>query len=151
MTIVDIEKRWPNVCRALGRADLVDDPDFATIEARSGRMPEIVRLCDEIFARHDMDHWSRALEEQDVPFSVISNYDDVVVDEQIAANNIFVEIDDPEFGRVRTTSSPINVNGHAKVTTRTAPRLGEHSREILSDLDLDEAGIDRLFESGVVR
>ena len=114
-------------------------------------MPEIVRLCDEIFARHDMDHWCRALEEQDVPFSVISNYDDVVVDEQIAANGIFVEVDDSELGRVRTTSSPINVDGHAKVAPLTAPKLGEHSREVLSGLDLDEAGIDRLFESGVVR
>ncbi len=151
MTIVNIEQGWPRVCRAIGRADLIEDPDFATIEARSERMPEIVRLCDEIFARRDMAHWSRMLEEHDVPFSVISSYDDVVADEQIAANGIFVDVDDPDFGRVRTTTSPINIDGHEKVAPRSAPRLGEHSREVLRDLDLDEAGVDRLFESGVVK
>ena len=86
MAIVDTEGGWPKVCRAIGRADLIDDPRYATFEERSkdGRMRELILLCDQIFASQPMDHWKRALEAADVPYSVVSNYDDVVADPQLA-------------------------------------------------------------------
>lgn len=152
MTVVNTEQGWPRICRAIGRPDLIDDPRYATLEARSERMPELIRLCDEIFEQHDMDYWHEALEKADVPHSVIATYDDVVDDPQMKANDVFVEVDDPVLGRpVRTTQSPITLDHHAKVPPDSAPRLGEHSREILSELDLDGESIDRLLECGVVK
>ena len=151
MAIVNREQGWPRVCRAIGRPDLIKDPRYATLEVRSERMPEIIALCDEIFAQHDSDYWKRVLEEHDIPFSFISTYDEVVTDEQMAANNVFVEVDDPKIGRVRTTTSPIVVGGHPKVPPQTAPRLGQHTREVLAGLDLDGTGIDGLFARGIVK
>ena len=151
MAIVNVEQGWPRVCRALGRPDMIDDLRYATIEARDQCMPEIIAIFDDIFVRHDMDHWQRALEEHDVPFSAVSTYDEVVSDEQLAVNRVFVEVDDPELGRVRTTNSPISVGGHPKVEPLPAPRLGEHSRDVLAGLNLDHQHIEDLFAQGIVK
>jgi formyl-CoA transferase len=151
MAIVDTEGGWPKVCRAIGRADLIDDPRFATFAQRSrdGRMRELIRLCDEIFATQPMDYWKRALEAADVPFSVVSTYDDVVADPQLRANDVFVEVDDPELGRVRTVNTPFHLDDHPKVAPGPAPRLGEHTREILASIGMSAAEADALVDRGV--
>lgn len=151
MAVVDTQRDWPKVCRALGRPELAADPRYATLEERvkEGRMRELIRLCDEIFATRPMAYWQRALEAADVPYSVIANFDDVVEDAQMAANGVFVEIDDPVLGRVRTVDTPMQIEGQAK-TRAPAPRLGEHTRAILAEIGLGEPEIDALAERRVV-
>jgi crotonobetainyl-CoA:carnitine CoA-transferase CaiB-like acyl-CoA transferase len=152
MAVVDTRRDWPKVCRAIGRPDLIDDPRYATLEERlkEGRMRELIQLCDRIFAGQPMPHWQRALEEADVPYSVIANFDDVIADRQMAANGVFVEIDDPVLGRVRTVDTPLRIEGQPKVVRAPAPRLGEHTRAILSEIGLDEREIDALVQRRVV-
>ena len=62
-----------------------------------------------------------------------------------------MEIDDSEFGKIRTATSPLQIDGHDKVAPLPAPRLGENNRELLTGLDLEPAEIDRLFADGVVK
>jgi crotonobetainyl-CoA:carnitine CoA-transferase CaiB-like acyl-CoA transferase len=152
MAVVDTRRDWPKVCRAIGRPDLIDDPRYATLEERlrEGRMRELIQLCDRIFAGQPMQYWQRALEEADVPYSVIANFDDVIADRQMAANGVFVEIDDPVLGRVRTVDTPMRIEGQPKVVRAPAPRLGEDTRAILSEIGLDEREIDALVQRRVV-
>ena len=152
MAIVDIARGWPQVCRAIGRPDLIDNPRYASFEERSkeARMRELIELCDRIFAGQPMDHWKHALDEADVPYSVVANYDDVLADEQMAAIGVFIDIDDPELGRVRTVDTPLHVDGHPKVPREPAPRLGEHSRAILAEIGMCSEEIDALLARKVV-
>jgi formyl-CoA transferase len=152
MAVVDTRRDWPKVCRAIGRPELAGDPRYATLEERlkEGRMRELIQLCDGIFAGQPMPYWQRALEEADVPYSIVANLDDVVADKQMQANGVFVEIDDPVLGRVRTVDTPLQVEGHPKVTRTPAPRLGEHTAAILAELGLAGQEIQSLTQRGVV-
>ena len=152
MAVVDTQRDWPKVCRALGRPDLATDPRYATLAERTkeGRMGELVALCDRIFATQPMSHWQRRLEEADVPYSIVASYDDVVADRQLAANNVFIDLEDPVLGRVRTVDSPMQIEAHAKVPRKGAPRLGEHTRAILVELGLGEDEIKALAARRVV-
>jgi crotonobetainyl-CoA:carnitine CoA-transferase CaiB-like acyl-CoA transferase len=152
MVVVDTRRDWPKICRAIGRPDLIDDPRYATLEARleDGRMRELIELCDRIFAGQPMPYWQRALEQADVAYSLVANLDDVAADRQMAANGVFVEIDDPVLGRVRTVDTPLKIEGQPKVTRAPAPRLGEHTRAILAEIGLGAQEIDSLAERRVV-
>jgi crotonobetainyl-CoA:carnitine CoA-transferase CaiB-like acyl-CoA transferase len=152
MVVVDTRRDWPKVCRAIGRPELAGDPRYATLEERlkEGRMRELIQLCDRTFASQPMPYWQRALEQADVPYSVVATFDDVVADKQMAANGVFVEIDDPVLGRVRTVDTPLQIEGHAKVARTPAPRLGEHTRAILAEIGLGEPEIKSLVEHRVV-
>jgi crotonobetainyl-CoA:carnitine CoA-transferase CaiB-like acyl-CoA transferase len=73
MAIVNTERDWPKVCRAIGRPELASDPRYATLADRKqqGRMKELIAICDGVFPTQPMDHWKRALEEADIPYSVV--------------------------------------------------------------------------------
>ena len=153
MAVVHVERDWPKVCKAIGRPELASDPRYATLADRlkEGRMSELIRLCDEIFASQPMDYWRRALEEADVPYSIIANFDDVVADRQMAVNGVFAQMDDPVFGHFRTVDTPMKVESHPKPAMRgPAPRLGEHTGAILAEIGLGEAEIRALLERGIV-
>lgn len=153
MAIVNTQRDWPKVCRVIGRPELADDPRYATLADRTkeGRMKELIKICDEVFATQPVDYWRRKLEEADVPHSVIATLDDVVADRQMAANGVFVEVDDPVLGRVRTVDSPQRIEAHPKPSVRgPAPRLGEHTGAILAELGLSEKEIKALTERGVI-
>lgn len=152
MVVVDTQRDWPKVCRAIGRPDLASDARYATLEERmkDGRMAELVRLCDSIFAGQPMAYWKRRLEEADVPYTVIATFDEVVGDAQMAANGVFPELDDPVLGRVRTIDTPLWIEGQPKVPPAPAPRVGEHTREILGEIGLGEGEIRSLLERRVV-
>jgi formyl-CoA transferase len=153
MVVVDTQRDWPKICRALGRPELATDPRYATLEERmkDGRMGELVRLCDSIFAGQPMEHWKRRLEEADVPYTVIAGFDEVVADRQMAANGVFPELDDPVLGRVRTVDTPLRIEGQDKVPPAPAPRLGQHTREILAEIGLGEDEIRSLLERRIVQ
>lgn len=152
MAIVDTQRDWPKVCNAIGRPELAGDPRYATLADRTkdGRMRELIRICDQIFATQPMDFWKRRLDEADVPYSVVATLDDVVADRQMAANEVFVEVDDPVLGRLRTVDTPLKIEGHPKGARSGAPRLGEHTRAILEEAGFDAAEIDSLIEGRVV-
>lgn len=152
MSIVDQERGFPRACRAIGRPELAEDPRYRTLEDRKveGRAAELVRIFDAAFATQPIAHWEQKLREADVPFSLVVNYDEVVADRQMAANKVFTEIDHPVHGRFRTVDSPMHLEGHPKAAPRPAPRLGEHSREILAGLGLPKSEIDALTARKVV-
>ncbi|HEX2567632.1 MAG TPA: CoA transferase [Burkholderiales bacterium] len=152
MSIVDQERGFPRAARAIGRPELAEDPRYKTMEARKeeGRAAELVKIFDAAFATQPFAHWEKKLREADVPFSLVVNYDEVIADEQMAANRVFTEIDDPVHGRLRTVDSPMHLEGHAKRAPRPAPRLGEHTREILKEAGLPEGEIEVLARRGVI-
>jgi formyl-CoA transferase len=144
------ESKWQPVCRAVGRTDLIDDPRFATAELRKAHGPELIAEFDAAFEHRTMAEIKQMLTDGDVPHSFASDYDDVANDEQMAANGVFVELDQPPHGRLRTVASPINLVGVDKVPPQAAPGLGEHTRDVLVEIGYQESDIEAMITQGVV-
>lgn len=109
-----------------------------TIEVRVQHMPELIAIFDEAFAKHGLAYWCKVLTEHDIPHPPICNYEEIADDAQMAATDVFVEVDHPRFERFRTVDSPMTIEGAAKVRLTAAPELGEHTRKILESLDYSE-------------
>jgi formyl-CoA transferase len=147
--IVNVQKRWPSFCRALGLPDLIDDPRFAESDIRDQNMTELIALFDEAIAQHDLEYWKKALSEHDIPFAVPSDLEAVENDPQLQANDAFIEVDDPRYGPMRMVDSPIKLEGVQKGTV-AAPDLGQHTQEVMAELGYTGKEIEDLLGRGVI-
>jgi formyl-CoA transferase len=149
LNIHDHEKLWAPFCRAIERPDLINDPRFAEIPVRVKNMKELIRIIDGEIAKQDAVYWYQRFSEHDIPHTPLPDYQEIGADEQLAANDVFVEVDHPRHGRFRTVNSPFTIDQHPKVPPGPSPELGEHTREVLEGLGLAETEVEELLGSGV--
>lgn len=134
---------WPLLAKAVGHADWLTDPLFATPEARLANGPELVARLDALFAEQPLEHWSRVLHDGDVTFGVVGNIYDHLGDEQIEANGLFPEFEDSPWG-LKTVDSPFQVAGETKRAPRMAPGIGQHTEALLREFGCTAAEIEAL-------
>jgi crotonobetainyl-CoA:carnitine CoA-transferase CaiB-like acyl-CoA transferase len=132
---------WPLLARAMGHAEWLDDPLFATPEARFANGPILVARFDEMFAREPFAHWAKVLAHGDVTFGIVASVYDHLADDQIDANGLLPQITD---SWVRTVDSPFQIRGEAKSPPRMAPGIGEHTRALLQEFGCSPAEIEAL-------
>ena len=147
LTIVEGERDWPRVCRALHRENLIDDPRFITAATRLDNMPALITEFDQAFTALPIATALKRLQAEDIPHSRIATIAHVTQDEQLAANNIFVPVEGENY---RTVNSPIELAEYHKRTPTRAPNAGEHSRQVLENLGYDQQKIATLLSDQVV-
>mgnify|MGYP002624645045 CR=1 FL=1 len=151
ITMVNAEKVWQGMCRAIGRSELIQDPRYKEYNERLTRVPELIQLFDEAFSANTMDYWIEALSANDVPHSMLSEYEDVIHDKQMHETGVFIDVDHPKFGTAKTVNTPFELSGQTKVPAKCAAPLGADTESILKEMGMTQEAIDALAASGVVQ
>jgi len=141
-TGLEATRHLPAVCRALGRADLLDDPRFTDAATLRRHRPEVIALLDEIVAERPLAEWAERFESEGVWWAPAHTPAEVVADPQLAVNDGFVEIPiDGGDGEstLRSINGPVTFAGGTAAAARPVPRLGEHTDEVLAELPTDGA------------
>jgi crotonobetainyl-CoA:carnitine CoA-transferase CaiB-like acyl-CoA transferase len=145
------EKFWRNLCDAVGRPDLKDDPRTIDNGTRVANRKFVVELLAEIFITRTKAEWIEILDEFEIPGAPVNDFAGVFSDPQIEAREMVKTYEHPTVGEVRYPPSPMKISDW-QFPNRPAPMLGEHTREILSTLlGYSEGDIDRLVAGGVVK
>jgi crotonobetainyl-CoA:carnitine CoA-transferase CaiB-like acyl-CoA transferase len=144
------DKDWLAVCRSIGREDLITDDRYDTREKRYQRSVEIAKIFDDAFIQKDLAEWRAIFRKEDVTMSPVTLYTEIGSDPAALANDVFVEFDHPDHGKIRTVSSPIFVESSPKVPSVRAPKLGEHSAEIARKLGYTDDEIGALVTNDVL-
>ncbi|VEG43103.1 putative acyl-CoA transferase/carnitine dehydratase [Mycolicibacterium flavescens] len=134
--IVGLEagRHWPPLCRAVGRPQWLTDPRFDTPRARAVNAVELVAELDEIFASKTLAEWGEVFAaEPDFFWSPINSLEDIVADEQFHAAGGIVYVPDGE-GAAPMVASPADFSGTPWEPRWAAPRLGQHTDEIVAEL-----------------
>jgi crotonobetainyl-CoA:carnitine CoA-transferase CaiB-like acyl-CoA transferase len=127
-------RHWPPLCRAVGRPDWLTDPRFDTAYARAANAVELIGELDEIFATKPLDEWAKVFAtEPDFFWSPINSIEDVVADEQFHSAGGVVYVPDGDGG-APMVATPADFHGTPWQPRSTAPKLGEHTDEILAEL-----------------
>jgi formyl-CoA transferase len=141
---LDPSKDWPSLCRALDHPELIDDPRFRTPELRRANGPELVAIIDVAVGAKTMAEWKETLRVNGVIWGPVPSTEQAARDPQMEANGVFAEI---EPG-LRTVANPLTIDGVEKVKPRMAPKVGEHTVEVLKSVGLSEVAIRNLIELG---
>ncbi|HEU0167156.1 MAG TPA: CoA transferase, partial [Chloroflexota bacterium] len=130
---VSSNEMWHAVLKVVGREDLKDDPRFATPVSRGDHREETNQVVIDWLKDKTKYEAMEAFCRAGAPTGAVRDTLEVLSDPDLKRRGIMVEIDDPDRGRMTIPGWPINMS-ESKVPVRTAPRLGEHNREILGGL-----------------
>ena len=140
---------WAPLAKLIGRPELVDDPAFATPEARLPHLADVfgaVEAWTQGFTKFEVLDKLNAI---DVPCGPIMSTKDLIEDESLRARNMIAEVQHPQRGTFKTVGCPL-VLSDTPVEITTSPLLGEHNAEILKEIGWDGADAHALHAAGVL-
>jgi formyl-CoA transferase len=147
--VIFTDAQWDRFFDLSNRPDLKSDRRFSNIGLRTENVDLLYAELERIFVSRSSAEWLRLLAEADIPAMPMHDIVGVLKDEHLQAVGFFRTVDHPTEGRVRTMRVPASWSEGLLQSSRLAPRLGEHSREILSEAGFSEEAIDWLVRNGV--
>jgi formyl-CoA transferase len=141
--------QWPKLCELIGMPELATDPRFDSVARRKANEKELAAIIEAVLRTEPTEHWHRLFEPH-FPVGVLNTYDQVVADPHLRERGFIVEMDHPRAGRVQATGFAAKLSETPARIYRPAPTLGQHTDEVLTELELGPGQIARLREAGVV-
>jgi crotonobetainyl-CoA:carnitine CoA-transferase CaiB-like acyl-CoA transferase len=143
------DKFWRDLVETLGAPELALDRRFGTFADRFANKDVLIPLLQARFVTRTTVEWLDRLRGR-VPCAPVNDVRQALADPQVAARDMIVEVEHPEFGTLKEVRSPVRTEGEIRQPAR-APRLGEHTEEILREtLGYSESTIARLREGGAI-
>jgi crotonobetainyl-CoA:carnitine CoA-transferase CaiB-like acyl-CoA transferase len=130
---------------------MLSTPEFATQEARSKSYQRAYTMVAEELKKRSTAEWIEALERADIPVQRMNSIEDILADPHLAAIGYFSLREHPSEGRIRTLAVPSEWSESQPEYRRHAPRLGEHTEEVLREAGLSQVAIESLLASGAAR
>jgi crotonobetainyl-CoA:carnitine CoA-transferase CaiB-like acyl-CoA transferase len=144
------EKYWPSFCEATEQTALLDDPHFTDDSGKPVNYPRLVELLDKVFATKPRDEWMEIFRKRGLMFCSVQHILEVPGDPQALANDYVVPFDHPVLGSIQIPGYPVHFSACKAGTRSAAPRLGEHTDQILRELGYADPDIDTLRAEGVI-
>ena len=133
---------------AVGRPELKTDPRFASSIKRTINAADYFEVQVEALAKKTTEEWLAIFAAADVPAAGYNSIDDLLTDPHLQDVGFWHFDEHPTEGRIRRTRTPVTFRGGMREETRPAPRLGQHTREVLSELGCDEGEVAAMLETG---
>ena len=140
---------WQPFCGAVDRREWLKDPRFADPDERADHGPELMVLCDEIFASAESSVWADRLDAAGMVWSLIQNLEEVLADPQSEALRAFEQVPNATHP-FRTVSPPFELGGSEKSVRGPAPWQGQHTAEVLLEVGFTEDEVAQFYEQDVV-
>jgi crotonobetainyl-CoA:carnitine CoA-transferase CaiB-like acyl-CoA transferase len=143
-------EQYARFTRVLGDEILAGDPKFGTNDSRVANHDEFKARVERALARETTARWVERFEAQQVAAGPIYEFDEVFEDPQVKHLELVATVEQPGYGAARMLDFPVRASATPAAIRRPAPRLGEHTAEVLGELGLPKSEIDRLATAGVV-
>ncbi|MFC1967520.1 CaiB/BaiF CoA transferase family protein [Chloroflexota bacterium] len=137
---------WSNFCHAIGRDDLVSKQ-----RARGAEWEELVDTVQEVMLTKTREEWLSILPLSETCVAPVLELDEAASDPQVLFREMVVEMEHPRFGKVRQLGIPLKLSETPGQIHSFAPKLGEHTREILTGIGYQSGELEELEQMGVIR
>jgi crotonobetainyl-CoA:carnitine CoA-transferase CaiB-like acyl-CoA transferase len=128
------DHHFRRLCQALGKPEWAEDPRFATRPKRLENKSILIPLMESHLLTRPGDEWLEAIHKAGVPAGPINTLDRVLSDPQVLSRDMVVEADGPGKEKIKIIGNPLKMEKTPVQTFTRPPRLGEHTREILTNL-----------------
>jgi formyl-CoA transferase len=141
---------WTRICQLFGREDLARDERFKSNELRARNRAALNAEMNKALATRSSAEWIEALNKIGVPCGPIYKMDQVFADPQVKHLGVAAEVNHPRLGRYRILNQAVKLSRTPATLKTATPEIGQHTQEILRELEYSDAEITRLRAQGVV-
>ena len=138
-----------DISTALGLGDLSTEEAFSTEDLQVANREQLNAVLAKRFLEKGTDEWLAELEPKGVLCARVNTFDDVAKDPQIACNKMIVEMEHKQAGSLKLLGTPVRLHSTPPRLQRCPPDLGEHTRDVVSELGYSDEHIADLQEKGV--
>jgi crotonobetainyl-CoA:carnitine CoA-transferase CaiB-like acyl-CoA transferase len=144
------EGMWAGLCKAIGREDMLTSPDFKGGKKRAENRKKLNAAIEEALLTKTGAEWIEILNKAGIPCGPIYTIDQVFADPQVKHLGIATTVEHPKLGRKQILANAATLSRTpARVATPT-PEIGEHTDEVLRELEYSAEEIEKLRKGGVV-
>jgi crotonobetainyl-CoA:carnitine CoA-transferase CaiB-like acyl-CoA transferase len=143
-------KEWQGLTRALEKPEWLTDPRFADPQARDRNINDRLAVTQEVLKTRTTAEWLKRLEAESVPCGPVHTRSQVIDHPQVQASGILIETDHPVAGRLRQTRPAARFEKTPPTIRRGAPRLGEHTDEVLAEIGVTDAELAAARQTGAI-
>lgn len=136
--------QWQKFFAFTGADQLAADPRFADMAARTRHIEALYQAAGELIAQRSTSQWLAICDELEIPAGPVNQLEDLPHDEHLKAIGYFTDLEDEHMGHVNFPGVPVSFDGKRPGITMP-PRLGQHTREVLTEAGLSPEKIDRLL------
>jgi len=145
------ERQWAAAADVIGEKRMMEDEKFANILSRAQNDEAAISIIEDWTTKHTRDEIVDAMVKAGVPCAKILTREEVVEDPQLRSRDMLLELNHPDFGTIKVTGIPFKLPEPPAEIKTPAPKLGEHTEEILTSLlDYSKEEVDRLREQGII-
>src|SRR4051812_38332937 len=141
---------WKSLCNVLGREDMLAMPQFKTNELRAQNRKALNAMLSEEFAKQKSAQWIDELNKAGVPCGPIYKMDEVFADPQVRHLGIAAEVSHPRLGKFKVLSQAARLSRTPASIATATPEVGEHTEEVLRELEYADEEIAALKKKGAV-
>jgi formyl-CoA transferase len=144
------EGMWNALCKAIGREDMLASPDFKGAQKRADNRKKLNAAIDEALQKKTSTDWIGILNKAGVPCGPIYKVDQVFSDPQVQHLGIATEVEHAKLGRFKVLAQAARLSRTPAKVVAPTPEVGEHTDEVLRELEYSAQEIDKLHKGGVV-
>ncbi len=149
----EFDRFWGEFCQVMG----ITDPGYANVKMSQmkddkAKVQQIVVYLEKIFATRPRDEWRRMFDEKGARFvyAPVNEVSDLLQDEQVLANNYFVDFDHPVAGRIKQVNHPVEYSKTPAKIRSGAPAYAQHNNEVLLELGYTREDIARFSAEEII-
>lgn len=142
------DKQWTAVFEIAGRPDMAQDARFGSLTARGENIDALYAELETMLSARSTAEWLDEFDAANVPAMPVHSLDALLEDEHLVATGFWRPFEHETEGPMTTMDLPVHFSRSPGAIVRGAPRLGQHTREVLMEAGLDEAAVEALTASG---
>ncbi len=148
---MSVEQYWPNVCRALGLEQFIDDPRFNTMGAAVKNSAACYAMMQDKLLQKTYEEWEPIFKANDLPVDEIASAAKTVQSEQAIANGFSMPVHYEESHDIYLAMPPVKIEGMPETPRTHSPKHGEHTVQVLMELGYSQKEIDALLAGGAAK
>jgi formyl-CoA transferase len=142
------DHHWKRLFSAVGTPEMSNDSRYVSVHTRAEHMDELYDFLSTTFKTRTTAEWDRLLTEADIPVIPVHTPESVLTDPHMQAVGFFGEEMHPSEGKIRTIGSPFEWGDNPRTSGYPAPRLGQHTTELMLEFGLGQDEIDAALGDG---